>query len=63
MPTPSASYAITMRLHLDIEDHGAIGRVTTTIADEGRELFVEGPGGDAWVRPPPHRWAGCAHPA
>jgi malate dehydrogenase (oxaloacetate-decarboxylating) len=35
MPTPSASYAITMRLYLDIEDHGAIGRVTTVIADGG----------------------------
>ena len=33
MPTPSASYAITMRLHIDIDDHAAIGRVTTAVAE------------------------------
>jgi len=35
MPIPSASYAMTMRLHLDIDDHQAIGRVTTSVGDHG----------------------------
>lgn len=33
MTTPSASYSITMRLHLDPEDAGAVGRVTTAVGD------------------------------
>ncbi len=36
MATPSASYSITMRLHLDPDDAGAVGRVTTAVgAAEG----------------------------
>ena len=35
MSLPSASYAITMRIHLDPEDHGALGRVTTAIGEAG----------------------------
>ena len=35
MPIPSASYAITMRLHLDPDDHRALGRVTTSVGDHG----------------------------
>ncbi len=35
MAIPSASYAITMRLHLDADDHQAIGRVTTSVGDHG----------------------------
>jgi malate dehydrogenase (oxaloacetate-decarboxylating) len=32
---PSASYAITMRLHLDLDDHRALGRVTTSVGESG----------------------------
>ena len=35
MTSPSASYAITMRLHLDLGDHRALGRVTTSVGDHG----------------------------
>ncbi len=35
MSTPSASYAITMRLHLDLDDHQALGRVTTAVGELG----------------------------
>ncbi len=35
MSIPSASYAITMRLHLDLDDHRALGRVTTAVGDRG----------------------------
>ena len=35
MAIPSASYAITMRLHLDLDDHRALGRVTTSVGDHG----------------------------
>ena len=35
MAIPSASYAITMRLHLDPDDHRALGRVTTSVGDHG----------------------------
>ena len=35
MAMPSASYAITMRLHLDLDDHRALGRVTTAVGELG----------------------------
>jgi malate dehydrogenase (oxaloacetate-decarboxylating) len=35
MAIPSASYAITMRLHLNLDDHRALGRVTTSVGDHG----------------------------
>ncbi len=35
MAIPSASYAITMRLYLDIDDHSALGRVTTSVGNHG----------------------------
>ena len=45
MPIPSASYAVTMRLYLDPDDHGAIGRVTTAVGEAGAAVtavdFVE----------------------
>ena len=35
MPTPNASYSITLRLVLASDDHAAVGRVTTAIGDTG----------------------------
>jgi malate dehydrogenase (oxaloacetate-decarboxylating) len=35
MAIPSASYAITMRLYLDLDDHRALGRVTTAVGEHG----------------------------
>ena len=45
MAMPSASYAITMRLYLDLDDHRALGRVTTAVGELGGAVtavdFVE----------------------
>ncbi len=53
MTTPSASYSITMRLHLDPDDAGAIGRVTTAVGDHHGSVsaldFVESRAGQLTV--------------
>ena len=45
MPSPNASYSITLRLQLSADDQRAIGRITTTIGDAGGAVaamdFVE----------------------
>ncbi len=47
MPSPNASYAITLRLHLPADDTRAVGNVTTTIGEVGGAVaamdFVETP--------------------
>jgi malate dehydrogenase (oxaloacetate-decarboxylating) len=45
MAIPSASYAVTVRLHLAADDHRALGRVTTCVGEHGGAVtavdFVE----------------------
>ncbi|MBW3665652.1 MAG: NAD-dependent malic enzyme [Actinobacteria bacterium] len=53
MVVPSASYSITMRVHLQAGDHRALGRATTAVGEAGGAVtavdFVEPDGGNPVV--------------